>query len=53
MTGPSQAAKDAAAVLNPTYFKKSLRDVLLSSKASLSSKNSFTGIYSANSFCSS
>jgi hypothetical protein len=26
-TGPSQAANVAAAVLNPTYFKKSRREV--------------------------
>ena len=27
LTGPSQAASVAAAVVNPTYFKKSLLDV--------------------------
>ena len=46
-----QAAKDAAAVLNPTYFKKSLLLVLVDSKDSLSPKNSSTGMSSTNSFC--
>ena len=31
MTGPSHAAIVAAAVLNPTYLRKSLLDALLSS----------------------
>ena len=44
MTGPSQAAKEAAAVLNPTYLRKSRRVVAEDSKASLSPKNSSTGI---------
>ena len=44
MTGPSQAAKEAAAVLKPTYFKKSRRVVDEDSKVSLSPKNSSTGI---------
>src|SRR5690554_6037262 len=50
-TGPSHAAKDAAAVLKPTYFKKSRRVVLELSKESLSPKNSSVGISSTNSFC--
>jgi hypothetical protein len=34
-TGPSHAASVAAAVLKPTYFKKSRRDVDEDDKASL------------------
>ena len=49
-TGPSQAAKDAAAVVKPTYFKKSLRDVEEVSSVSLSPKKSSVGIVSTNSF---
>ena len=52
-TGPSQAANEAAAVLNPTYFKKSRRVVDVSSNVSLSPKNSSVGISATNSFCSS
>ncbi len=51
ITGPSQAAKDAAAVLKPTYFKKSRRVVLELSKEFLSPKNSSVGISLTNSFC--
>ena len=51
MTGPSQAAKEAAAVLKPTYFKKSRRVVDEDSKVSLSPKNSSTGISWTNSLC--
>jgi len=51
ITGPSQAAKEAAAVLNPTYLRKSRRVVAEDSKASLSPKNSSTGISLTNSLC--
>ena len=51
MTGPSQAASVAAAVLNPTYFKKSRREVLLSSSVFSSLKKS-SGSLETNSFCS-
>jgi hypothetical protein len=51
ITGPSQAASDAAAVLKPTYFKKSRRVVDESSRTSLSPKKSPTGISSTNSDC--
>src|SRR5690554_4484097 len=50
-TGPSQAAKVAAAVVNPTYFKKSRRVVEDDSKVSLSPRNSSVGISVTNSFC--
>src|SRR5690554_944885 len=50
-TGPSQAASDAAAVLKPTYFKKSRRVVLELSNELLSPKNSSVGISLTNSFC--
>ena len=50
-TGPSQAARVAAAVLNPKYFKKSLLEVEPSDKFCLSAKNSSTGISSTNSLC--
>ena len=46
-----QAAKEAAAVVNPTYFKKSLRVVDEASKLSLSPKKSSVGISSTNSLC--
>src|SRR6476620_5107210 len=48
-TGPSQAASVAAAVLNPTYFKKSRRDVEEDDKAPPFPKNSSVGISSTNS----
>ena len=51
ITGPSQAAKDAAAVLKPTYFKKSRRVVDDVSKLDLLPKNSSVGISSTNSLC--
>ena len=51
ITGPSQAASDAAAVLKPTYFKKSRRVVEEASRADLLPKNSSVGISSTNSFC--
>ena len=51
LIGASQAAKVAAAVLNPKNFKKSLREVEVVDN-SLSPKNSSTGISSTNSFCS-
>src|SRR5690606_25349151 len=50
-TGPSQAANEAAAVLNPINFKKSLLFVELDSKVFLSPKNPSIGISSTNSFC--
>ena len=50
ITGPSQAAKDAAAVVKPTYFKKSLREVAEVSRVSLSPKKSSVGMFSTNSF---
>ena len=48
-TGPSQAASVPAAVLNPTYFKKSRREVPDEAKASAFPKNSSVGISSTNS----
>ncbi len=48
-TGPSQAASEAAAVLNPTYFKKSRRVVDEADNVSASPKNSLVGISSTNS----
>ena len=48
-TGPSHAANVAAAVVNPTYFKKSRRVVEEEDNASLSDKNSSVGISSTNS----
>ena len=50
LTGPSQAARVAAAVVNPTYFRKSLLDVDEFSNVFLSPKNSSVGISSTNSF---
>ena len=49
LTGPSQAAREAAAVVNPTYFKKSRRVVDDADKASPFPKNSFVGSSSTNS----
>ena len=48
MTGPSHAANEAAAVLKPTYFKKSRRVVDDSSRVFLSPKNSSVGISLTN-----
>jgi hypothetical protein len=50
ITGPSQAARDAAAVLNPTNFRKSLLEVEEFDKFLSSPRNSSTGISSINSF---
>jgi len=38
-TGPSHAANEAAAVVKPIYFKKSLREVSEDSNVSLSPRN--------------
>ena len=48
-TGPSHAARVTAAVLNPTYFKKSRSEVPDVAKASAYPKNSSVGISSTNS----
>ena len=48
ITGPSQAAMVAAAVLNPTNFKKSLRDLVLTSSV-YSSLRKFLGSFETNS----
>ena len=52
MTGPSQAATVAAAVVNPAYFKKSLLVVVGSSILEVSLSKSL-GSLSGNSFYSS
>ena len=52
MTGPSQAAIVAAAVVNPAYFKKSLLVVDASSILEVSLSKSL-GSLLVNSFCSS
>ena len=48
ITGPSQAAKVAAAVLKPTNLRKSLLEVFELDKPSLSPRNSSVGIGSRN-----
>ncbi len=48
-TGPSHAAMVAAAVLNPTYLRKSRREVVDEANVAASPKNSSVGISSTNS----